>query len=239
MMFTAPDILAASVATFLQVVLIDVALAGDNAVAVGMAAAGLPAERQRTAIILGLGLAVMMRIAFALIAVQLLNIVGLLLAGGVLLLWVCWKMWRELREQARARAAEAAQDASTAKPAPKTLLGALVQILVADVSMSLDNVLGIAGAARQHPTVLVFGLLLSITLMGVAATWVARLLQRWSWIGYVGLAIVLYVSAHMIWEGHRDVVIQVRQVAAYNQLMPDLLDIKPAEIARKLNGSKA
>ena len=203
---------AGAVATFVQVVLIDLALAGDNAVAVGMAAAGLPREQRRRAIVLGLAGAVVMLIGFALITTQLLKLVGLLLAGGLLLLWVCWKMWRDLRAQGREESAEgeAALEAATgvavggqpkALARPKTLRQALIQILLADLAMSLDNVLAVAGAAREHPGVLAAGLLLSITLTGLAASWIAKLLHRYRWIGYVGLAIVVYVALHMIWEG--------------------------------------
>ncbi|MDB5432849.1 MAG: tellurium resistance protein TerC, partial [Caulobacter sp.] len=191
-------------------------------------------------------LAVVMLIGFALIAVQLLKVVGLLLAGGVLLLWVCTKMWGELRDHGHAQhkageeVLEEVTDGDERPKArvhlkggvkPKTLRGALTQILIADLSMSLDNVLAVAGAAREHPYVLIFGLLLSITLMGLAASWIAKLLQKWRWIGYLGFAIVLYVSLHMIWEGHRTVVIDLNKVAQYNQIMPDALDIKPPEIA--------
>jgi YjbE family integral membrane protein len=190
---------------FFQVVLIDLTLAGDNAVAVGMAAAGLRREQQRRAIILGLAAAVVMLSGFALIAVWLLNQVGLLLAGGLLLLWVCWRMWRDLRAQGRAREAmgEAALEGHPlpASGPPKSLLSALFQILVADISMSLDNVLAVAGAAKDHPQVLVFGLVLSITLTGFAAAWIARFLHKVPWLGYLGLVMVLYVAGHMIWQG--------------------------------------
>jgi YjbE family integral membrane protein len=229
---------AGAVSAFFQVVLIDLALAGDNAVAVGLAASGLPPHQRRRAIVLGLAAAVVMLIGFALIVVQLLSLVGLLLAGGFLLLWVCWKMWRELREQGREQCAEgeaALTDATgveigatpRAVPKAKTMGAAMVQILVADLTMSLDNVLGVAGAAREHPQVLVFGLLLSITLMGVAASWIARLLRRFRWLGYVGLAIVFYVALHMIWEGHRSVVVDLGKTGSYNAVMPKALEIDP------------
>jgi YjbE family integral membrane protein len=239
---------AGAAAAFVQVVLIDVALAGDNAVAVGLSAAGLPAHQRRKAIILGLAAAVVMLIGFALITVQLLKVVGLLFAGGLLLLWVCWKMWRELRAQGREEGAEgeAALEAATgvaigAQPKhhakAKTLRQALLQILVADLTMSLDNVLAVAGAAREHPQVLIAGLLLSITLMGVAATWIAKLLHRFRWLGYVGLVIVLGVSLRMIWEGHRSVVVDLHGTGRYNAVMPDPLDISPKEAAAHRNGS--
>jgi YjbE family integral membrane protein len=235
-------------AAFVQVVLIDVALAGDNAVAVGLSAAGLPPHQRRKAIVLGLAAAVVMLIGFALVTVQLLKVVGLLFAGGLLLLWVCWKMWRELREQGREEGAEgeAALEAATGvvigaqpkQPAKaKTLRQAMLQILVADLTMSLDNVLAVAGAAREHPQVLIAGLLLSITLMGVAATWIAKLLHRFRWLGYVGLVIVLGVSLRMIWEGHRSVVVDLQRTGQYNAVMPDPLDISPKEAAAHRNGS--
>ena len=231
----------AAILAFFQVVLIDVSLAGDNAIAVGLAASGLPQHQRRRAIVVGLAGAVVMLIGFALIAVQMLKIVGLLLAGGILLLWVSWKIWQDLR-------AGHAQDVETGDAAlhdeepavkslkPKTFVAALMQILIADLSMSLDNVLAVAGAAREHPTVLIFGLLLSITLMGVAATWIAKLLHKHPWVGYIGLAIVLFVSLKMIWEGHRQVVVRTHETGAYNRLMPDWLDIRPPEMAEYLRG---
>jgi YjbE family integral membrane protein len=233
---------AGALAAFFQVVLIDLAMAGDNAVAVGLAASGLPQQHRRRAIVLGLAAAVVMLIGFALITTQLLKVVGLLLAGGLLLLWVCWKMWRELRAQGREEEAEgeAALEAATGvaigaspkhAPKAKTLGQALVQILITDLSMSLDNVLAVAGAAREHPTVLVVGLLLSITLMGVAATWIAKLLHRFRWLGYVGLVIVLFVAGRMIWEGSRNVAVDLQMTGQYNAIMPDALDIGAAEAA--------
>ena len=233
---------AGALAAFAQVVMIDLALAGDNAVAVGLAASGLPQHQRRKAIVLGLAGAVVMLIGFALITTQLLHVVGLLMAGGLLLLWVCWKMWRELREQGREGAAEgeAALEAATgvaigahpkAQSKVKTLGQALIQILLTDLSMSLDNVLAVAGAAREHPTVLIVGLLLSITLMGVAATWIAKLLHRFRWLGYLGLAIVFYVALHMVWEGSRNVVVTLGHTDAYNQAVPQILEIGPREAA--------
>jgi YjbE family integral membrane protein len=232
-----------AVAAFFQVVLIDLALAGDNAVAVGMAAAGLPERQRKKAIVLGLAAAVVMLIGFALITTQLLRVVGLLLAGGFLLLWVCWRMWRDLRhggeefaegEAALSTATGVAIDAAPKKqPKPTTLRAALLQILLADLAMSLDNVLAVAGAARQHPWVLVGGLMLSITLTGVAASYIARLLHRFRWIGYVGLAMIVYVAAHMIWEGTRAVFIDTGKIPTYNRAMPGPLDIKPPEVAKR------
>ena len=218
---------AGALAAFFQVVMIDLALAGDNAVAVGLAAAGLPPAQRRRAIVLGLGGAVVMLIGFALVTVQLLKVMGLLLGGGILLLWVCWKMWRDLRHHDQSRAAEA----PGVIPKAKTMAQALLQILLADLAMSLDNVLAVAGAARQHPQVLVAGLALSITLTGVAASWIARLLNRARWLGYLGLAIVLYVALHMMWEGHRTMVIDMGRTAEYNAHVPAMLAISPEEVA--------
>jgi len=193
-----PDAIAALV----QVIMIDLVLAGDNAVVIGLAAAGLPPERRQRVILVGIIAATVLRLAFAAVAIELLEIVGLLLAGGILLLWVCWKMWRELQEQ-RAQHIDASV---IGKEAPrKTFAQATWQIVLADISMSLDNVLAVAGAARDHPAALVFGLALSIVLMGVAANFVARLLNRHRWIAYLGLAIILYVSLDMIWRGALEV----------------------------------
>ena len=223
-------------AAFLSVLMIDLVLAGDNAVAVGLAAGGLPAKDRKKVILYGLGAAVVLRISFALITTWLLGVIGLLLAGGVLLLWVCWKMWRELREQithdqANARACLDGSNPEPVAPPAKSFRQAFLQVLIADVSMSLDNVLAVAGAAREHPAILVFGLLLSIILMGVAASAIANLLHKHRWIGFIGLAIVLYVAAHMIWEGHRSVVIDLHKVEAYNAAAPSFLDITQEELA--------
>ncbi|WP_028034222.1 TerC family protein [Chelativorans sp. J32] len=195
---------------FLQVIMIDLVLAGDNAIIIGLAAAGLPKEQRAKAIIIGIVAATMLRIGFAAVTTQLLQIVGLLLAGGILLLWVCWKMWRELRanhahELEGAEALEGKDlnaDGTVAGGAPrKTFAQAAWQIVVADVSMSLDNVLAVAGAAREHPYVLVFGLALSIALMGLAASFIARILQKHRWIAYIGLLVILYVALEMIYRG--------------------------------------
>jgi YjbE family integral membrane protein len=184
-----------------QVVMIDVALAGDNAVVVGMAVAGLPERQKRSAILLGIGGATVIRIAMGAVALKLLAIIGLLLAGGVLLMWVCWKMFRELRRSHRVRAAG---------EGIKTLREAMMQIILADVSMSLDNVLAVAGAAHNRMWVLATGLLLSVGLMGLAANLIARLLERHRWIAWVGLLIVLYVAATMIWHGGHEVAGAIR-----------------------------
>jgi YjbE family integral membrane protein len=178
-----------------QVVMIDVALAGDNAVVVGLAVAGLPPESRRRAILLGIGGATVLRILLGSIALKLLAVLGLTLAGGILLLWVCWRMFRELRTAPHVEGAEGPK---------KTLWQAMTQIIVADLSMSLDNVLAVAGAAHGHPWILAGGILFSVLLMGAAATAIARMLDRYRWIGWIGLLIVLRVAVDMIWHGsHR------------------------------------
>jgi YjbE family integral membrane protein len=201
---------AASITALLQVIAIDLVLAGDNAIVIGLAAAGLPADQRKKAILIGVIAATVLRILFAAVTVKLLAIVGLLLAGGILLLWVCWKMWRELRtshadEEEATEAlsnSDLNRDSTVAGRAPKkTLTQAAIQIVVADVSMSLDNVLAVAGAARDHFSVLVIGLVLSIALMGLAASFIAKLLHRHRWIAYVGLLIILYVALDMVWRG--------------------------------------
>jgi len=196
-----------------QVIMIDLVLAGDNAIVIGLAAAGLPQGQRAKVIFWGIAAATAMRIGFAGITVQLLQIIGLLLAGGLLLLWVCWKMWRELRAaHFHAAAVDAGTgqqvdvDAAVGMDAPKKTFGqAIWQIIVADISMSLDNVLAVAGASRSYPYILVFGLILSIALMGIAANFMAQLLQKHRWIAYVGLAIILYVAIDMCYRGAREV----------------------------------
>jgi YjbE family integral membrane protein len=190
-----------------QVLMIDVVLAGDNAVVIGVAAAGLPPRDRGKAIAIGIAAATVLRIAFAGVALQLLQIIGLLLAGGILLLWVCWKLWRELeldRKVRRLRRAPAA-DAADGSPPAKSFRQAVAQIVVADVSMSLDNVLAVAGAAVDHPWVLFIGLTLSVALMGAAAALIANLLNRHRWIAYAGLLVILYVAVQMTWDGAREV----------------------------------
>ena len=187
-----------ALAALFQVIVIDLVLAGDNAVIIGLAAAGLPPAQRTRAILVGIIAATVLRIAFAAVAVELLAIVGLIFAGGILLLWVSWKMWRELR--ANNHGGELDPTAAASAPR-KTFAQAAWQIVAADVSMSLDNVLAVAGAAREHPWALVFGLILSIVLMGVAANFIARTLNRHRWIAYIGLAIILYVALDMIWRG--------------------------------------
>jgi YjbE family integral membrane protein len=203
-----------ALSALLQVIMIDLVLAGDNAIVIGLAAAGLPKEQRSKVILIGIIAATVLRIGFAAATTQLLQIVGLLLAGGVLLLWVCWKMWRELRtpHSQEVDANEVLQgvdlnsDGTIAGTAAgKTFGQAVLQIVIADVSMSLDNVLAVAGAAREHPNVLIFGLILSVALMGVAASFIANLLQKHRWIAYVGLAVILYVALEMIWRGYFEV----------------------------------
>jgi YjbE family integral membrane protein len=189
----------AALAALAQVIVIDLVLAGDNAVVIGLAAAGLPVADRPRFFLGGRAPATAMRIAFAFVAVELLAIVGLLFAGGILLLWVSWKMWRELRAGKHNIEDMFAADEAGARR--KTFAQAAWQIVAADISMSLDNVLAVAGAAREHPVALIFGLVLSIVLMGVAANFIARTLQRHRWIAYGGLAIILYVSLDMIWRG--------------------------------------
>jgi YjbE family integral membrane protein len=206
--FITPQALTA----FFQVVMIDLVLAGDNAIVIGLAAAGLPQNQRNKAILVGIIAATLLRIGFASITVQLLQIIGLLLAGGILLLWVCWKMWRELRSshgdhQKKLEEALGGQqiNADGTTGPQKTLSQAIWQITIADVSMSLDNVLAVAGAARDHPIILIFGLALSIALMGLAATFIARILEKHRWVAYVGLAIILYVALDMCFRGAQEV----------------------------------
>jgi YjbE family integral membrane protein len=205
-----PHFVSGEIATLLQVVMIDLVLAGDNAIVIGLAAAGLPLQQRTKAVLVGVVAATILRIMFAAATTHLLQVVGLVLAGGILLLWVSWKMFRELRlsPSRRGDAIEAVSnvdinaDGTIASRAPqKSFAQAAGQIVVADVSMSLDNVLAVAGAAREHPTILIIGLGLSIALMGIAASYIARLLHRHRWIAYAGLLMILYVAAEMIYRG--------------------------------------
>ncbi len=194
-----------ALSALLQVIMIDLVLAGDNAIVIGLAAAGLPKEQRARAILIGIVAATVLRIGFASVTVQLLQIIGLLLAGGLLLLWVCWKMWSELRSGHEHDLEEIERMNEDGSAPRKTMGQAIWQITLADVSMSLDNVLAVAGAAREHPTILIFGLVLSIALMGLAASFIAKLLQKHRWIAYVGLAIILYVAGDMIYRGGLEV----------------------------------
>jgi YjbE family integral membrane protein len=187
---------AQSLAVLGEVVVIDLALAGDNAVVVGSLAAGLPHDQQKKVILVGTVAALVLRIAFALVATYLLQFVGVLAAGGLLLLWVAWKLWRELRHRAE-REREGGKST-------RTFGAAVFAVALADVSMSLDNVLGVAGAARDHPAILIFGLVFSVAVMGLAANLIARVIDRRRWIAYIGLAVILWVACSMIYDGLTD-----------------------------------
>lgn len=187
----------AALSAFGQVVLIDIMLAADNAIVVGALAAGLPAAMRRKVIMIGVIAALVLRVAFALVVSQLMQIVGLVFAGGLLLIWVAWKMWRELREDR----SDDEPDSTIAKVAPRSFAGAAWAVAVADVSMSIDNVLAVAGAARDHPGILTVGLILSVALMGIAANVLARVIETYRWLAYVGLLVILWVAGKMIWEG--------------------------------------
>jgi len=197
---------AAALTALLEILAIDIVLAGDNAIVVGALAAGLPADQRKKVIVIGVAAALVLRIAFALIVTQLLQIVGLVLAGGILLVWVAWKMWRELRHGGESPGSDEVKgdEHSGLRPA-KTFASAALGVAVADVSMSLDNVLAVAGAARDHPWILAFGLVLSVILMGVAANFIAKYIERYRWIAYVGLVVILWVAGKMIWDGWHDV----------------------------------
>ena len=184
-----------------QVILIDLMLAGDNVVVLGTLAAGLPPEQRKRVLAIGVGVALICLIGFALVATQLLHVIGLLLGGGLLWLWVAWKLFRELRGQHGGHGTDGA--AVPSRP-PRTFAQAAVQVALADLSMSLDNVLAVAGAARDHPTVLLFGLALSVTLMALAANVIARFIERRPWLAYVGLVVIVYVAGTMIWHGVTD-----------------------------------
>jgi YjbE family integral membrane protein len=195
-----------AVAAFFEILFIDIVLAGDNAIVVGALAAGLPAEQRKRVILIGVAAALVLRIGFALIVSQLLQVVGLVLAGGILLLWVAWRMYRELRHKGESAGSEemGGDEHSGVRPA-KTFASAAWGVALADVSMSLDNVLAVAGAAREHPYVLVFGLILSVVLMGAAANFIAQYIDRYRWIAWGGLAVILWVAGKMIYEGFRHV----------------------------------
>jgi YjbE family integral membrane protein len=182
-----------------QVVIVDLVLAGDNAIVVGLVAASVPLEYRKKVIVFGILAATILRILFSFVALQLLEITGLIFAGGLLLLWVGWKLWREI-QQARHKKDEVGHG-NSASSEPKTFRGALFQIVLADVSMSLDNVLAVAGAARHHTWVLIVGLCLSVALMAWASTFIAGLLKRYHWIAYIGLVVVFYIAGSMVWEG--------------------------------------
>ncbi|MDQ3246984.1 MAG: TerC family protein [Pseudomonadota bacterium] len=195
----------AAFSAFLQVLMIDLVLAGDNAIVVGALAAGLPPEQRRKVILIGVLAALVLRIGFALVVTQLLQIVGLILVGGLLLLWVAWKMWRELRHAGEsAGSAEIEGDEHSGLRSAKSFSGAVWAVAIADVSMSLDNVLAVAGAARDHPGILIVGLIFAVALMGLAANVIAKYIERYRWIAYVGLVVILYVAVKMIYDGWID-----------------------------------
>lgn len=194
----------AALSAFLQVLMIDVVLAGDNAIVVGALAAGLPADQRKKVIAIGVIAALVLRIGFALIVTWLLGLVGLIFAGGLLLLWVAWKMYREIRGGDHAGSPEIEGDDHAGVRPAKSFLGAALSVAVADISMSIDNVLGVAGAARDHPGILIVGLIFAVALMGVAANFIARYIERYRWIAWIGLAVILYVAGKMIYEGWVD-----------------------------------
>jgi YjbE family integral membrane protein len=193
---------ASALTAFFEILFIDIVLAGDNAIVVGALAAGLPAEQRKKVILIGVIAALVLRIAFALVVSQLLQIVGLVLAGGILLLWVAWRMFREIRHKGESAGSdEVSGDEHSGLAPAKSFASAAWGVALADVSMSLDNVLAVAGAARDHPYVLVFGLILSVLLMGLAANFIARYIDRYRWIAWGGLLVILWVACKMIYEG--------------------------------------
>jgi len=196
----------AALTALVEILLIDIVLAGDNAIVVGALAAGLPADQRKKVILIGVLAALVLRIAFALVVSQLLQVVGLILAGGLLLLWVAWKMWRELRHaRESAGSPEIEGDEHSGVKASKSFASAAWGVAVADVSMSLDNVLAVAGAAREHPGILIVGLIFAVALMGLAANIIAKYIERFRWIGYFGLAVIVYVAGKMIYQGWHEI----------------------------------
>jgi YjbE family integral membrane protein len=198
----------AAFAVFMQVLLLDLVLAGDNAIVVGALAAGLPAEQRKKVILIGVIAALVLRVIFALMVTWLLGVTGLVLAGGLLLLWVAWKMYRDVTRSEATESPgspEIAGDENSGIPAAKSFAGAAWSVAVADVSMSLDNVLGVAGAAKDHPGIMVVGLIFAVALMGLAANIIAQYIERYRWIAWVGLAVIVYVAGKMIWEGWGEV----------------------------------
>ena len=202
-----------AIGAFFEILMIDIVRAGDTAIVVGALAAGLPVEQRRKVIMIGVLAALMLRIAFALVVTQLLQIVGLVLAGGILLLWVAWKMFRELHHGGESPGSEeVVGDEHSGTRAAKSFASAAWGVALADVSMSLDNVLAVAGAARDHPWVLVFGLVLSVILMGIAANVIARYIERFRWIAWAGLLVIVWVALKMIWEGAHHVAPVIRPI---------------------------
>lgn len=198
----------AAFSAFLQVLMIDIVLAGDNAIVVGALAAGLPEDQRKKVIAIGVLAALVLRIAFALVVTWLMGIVGLVLAGGILLLWVAWRMYRDIRGHSHGESPGSPEiigdEHSGVKPA-KSFAAAAWSVAIADVSMSLDNVLAVAGAARDHPGILIVGLIVAVALMGVAANVIAKYIERYRWIGWVGLVVILYVALKMIWDGFHEI----------------------------------
>jgi YjbE family integral membrane protein len=194
-----------AMAAFVQVLLIDLVLAGDNAIVVGALAAGLPADQRRKVIIIGVLAALVLRIAFALVVSQLLQVIGLIFIGGLLLIWVAWKMWRELHHAGQSAGSPEVEGDETSGLRPaKSFAGAAWAVAIADVSMSLDNVLAVAGASRDHPGIMIVGLIFAVLLMGVAANIIAKYIERYRWIAYIGLAVIVYVAGKMIYDGWVD-----------------------------------
>jgi YjbE family integral membrane protein len=193
---------AGAIASFFEVIMIDLVLAGDNAIVVGALAAGLPPDQRKRVILIGIGAALVLRILFALIVTQLLQVIGLIFAGGLLLLWVAWKMYRELKHAGESAGSDeiSGDERSGLRPA-RSFASAAWAVAVADVSMSLDNVLAVAGAAREHPWVLIAGLILSVALMGLAANIIAKYIERYRWIAWIGLAVIVWVAGNMVYEG--------------------------------------
>ena len=190
---------------FLQVLMIDIVLAGDNAIVIGALAAGLPADQRKKVIFIGVIAALVLRIAFALVVTQLMQIVGLIFVGGLLLIWVAWRMWRDLRHVVESPGSEEiVGDEHSGLRSAKSFAAAAWAVAIADVSMSLDNVLAVAGAARDHPGILIVGLIFAVALMGLAANIIANYIERYRWIAYVGLAVIIYVAGKMIYDGWID-----------------------------------
>lgn len=209
---------AGTFTAFGEVLMIDLVLAGDNAIVVGALAAGLPPDQRKRVILIGIGAALLLRIGFALIVTQLLQVIGLILAGGLLLLWVAWKMYRELSHKpASPGSAEVHGDERSGLRPAKSFAAAAWAVALADVSMSLDNVLAVAGAAREHPWVLAAGLVLSVALMGLAANLIAKYIDRYRWIAWIGLAVILWVAGKMIYDGFVD-----HEVGVLKYLWPEL-----------------
>ena len=210
----------AALAAFGQVLMIDIMLAGDNAIVVGALAAGLPADQRRKVILIGIIAALVLRIIFALLVTQLMQIVGLVLAGGILLLWVSWKMYREIRHSGESAGSDEihGDERSGLRPA-KSFAGAAWAVALADVSMSLDNVLAVAGAAKDHPGILMIGLVLSVALMGLAANFIAKYIDRYRWIAWIGLLVIIWVAGKMIYEGFID-----HEVGLLNYIWPGAVE---------------